>query len=112
MLINSMSSYPDKIDDMTFFQDCDLENIHIMNTYQDLLAKGQYREANRYIDQQEGIYGIFADYLNAIENRIYNLQEYLLKKPQKQQFFLYYDVVNETGETIEPSDVNENTIWI
>ncbi len=91
MLINSMSSYPDKIDDMTFFQDCDLENIHIMNTYQDLLAKGQYREANRYMSRQEGLCGFFADYLNALENRIYHLQEYLLQKPAKKQPFTHYE---------------------
>ena len=83
-----------------------------MNTYQDLLAKGQYREANRYMSRQEGLCGFFADYLNALENRIYHLQEYLLQKPPKQQFFLYYDDINGEGETAEPSGVNENTIWI
>ena len=112
MLVNSMSSYPDKIDDMTFFQDCNLENIHIMSTYNSLIAKGRYSEAGKYINQQEGIYGYFADFFNALENRIYNLQDYLLHKPPKKQPFLYFYEKDDNGEEIEPSEITEDTIWI
>lgn len=112
MLVSSMSTYPDKIDDMTFFQDCDLENVHIMNTYNELISRGKYSEAGRYINQQEGIYGYFADFFNALENRIYHLQDYLLHKPPKKQPFLYFDEKDENGEVLVPSDVDEDTIWI
>lgn len=76
---------------MTFFQDNDLEKVEIINHYNSLIADGKYSEASDYIEQQEGIYGFFADYLNLIENRIYTLQEHLLNKPPKKQPFVYYD---------------------
>lgn len=91
MLCNPISYYPNKVDEMTFFQDNNLEKMEIINHYNDLIAQGKYSEANDYINQQEGIYGFFADFFNLIENRIYNLQEYLLSKPPKKQPFVYYD---------------------
>ena len=91
MLCNSASYYPNKVDEMIFFQDNNLEKIEIMNHYNSLIAQGDYSEANDYINQQEGVYGFFADFLNLIENRIYTLQEYLLQKPPKKQPFIYYD---------------------
>lgn len=112
MLVDPMSSYPGKVDDMTFFQDCDLENIHIMNTYNNLIIKNQYSEANKYINQQENICGYFAGFFNVIENRIYNLQDYLLHKPPKKQPFLYFEETDENGEELEPSEADENTVWI
>ena len=74
MLCNPLSFYPDGIDPLIFFQDVNLEKLEIMNTYDNLIKQGKYSEANEYINGQEGIYGYFADFLNAIENRIYNLQ--------------------------------------
>jgi len=91
MLCNPTSYYPNKIDEMIFFQDNSLDNVEIMNHYNDLIAQGKYSEANDYINQQEGVYGFFADFFNLIENRIYNLQDYLLSKPPKKQPFVYYD---------------------
>lgn len=91
MSCNPVSCYPNKIDQMVFFQDNDIEKVEIMNHYSELVAQGKYDEANDYISQQEGIYGFFADFFNLIENRIYNTQEYLLNKPPKRQPFIYYD---------------------
>lgn len=91
MLCNPVSHYPDKIDEMTFFQDNDLEKKEIINAYNGLVAQGKYSEAAEFINQQKGIYGFFGDFFNLIENRIYNLQEYLLQKPPKKQPFLYYN---------------------
>ena len=90
MLCNPLSFYPDKIDPLIFFQDVDLEKIDIMNTYDDLIKKGKYTEADEYINNQSGICGYFADFLNAIENRIYNLQTHLLTIEPKQPF-IYSD---------------------
>ena len=92
MLCNPISYYPNKIDEMTFFQDNNLKSIEIVNHYNSLIAKGKYSEASDYINQQDGVYGFFADFFNLIENRIYNLQEHLLQKPQKKQPFIYYDL--------------------
>ncbi|MCM1253710.1 MAG: hypothetical protein NC321_12890 [Clostridium sp.] len=76
---------------MVFFQDNNLEKVEIMQHYNDLIAQGKYSEASDYINQQEGIYGFFSDFLNLIENRIYATQEYLLSKPPKKQPCIYYD---------------------
>lgn len=91
MLCNPTSYYPQKIDERIFFQDNDLERIEIVNHYNKLISRGKYNEANNYIDQQEGIYGLFPDYLNLIENRIFHLQESLLNDPAKNNPFFFYD---------------------
>lgn len=91
MLCNTMSIYPDGVDPMIFFQDNSLEKLEIINEYEKLISQGKYNEANTFINQQEDIYGYFADFFNALENRIYALQEYLLSKPSKWQPFIYYD---------------------
>lgn len=90
-MCNPTSYYPNKIDEMIFFQDNNLEKVEIMNHYNELISQGKYTEASDYISQQENVYGFFADYFNLIENRIYSTQEYLLSKPPKKQPFIYYD---------------------
>ena len=91
MLCNTTSVYPNGIDSMMFLQDNSLEKLDIINEYNNLISLGKYDEANVFINQQEGIYGYFADFFNAIENRIYTLQEYLLTTPSKYQPFVYYE---------------------
>ena len=76
---------------MIFFQDNCIEKAEIIYHYNGLIAQGKYSEASDYINQQENVYGFFADFLNLIENRIYNTQEYLLSKPPKKQPFVFYD---------------------
>lgn len=76
---------------MTFFQDNNLEKTEIINHYNELISQRKYSEASDYINQQEGVCGFFADYLNLIENRIDSLQEHLLNKQPKKQPFIYYD---------------------
>ncbi len=91
MLCDPVSCYPNKVDEMIFFQDNNLDNVEIMNHYNNIIAQGRYSEASDYINQQEGVFGFFADFFNLIENRIYSLQEYLLNKPPKKQPFIYHD---------------------
>lgn len=107
MLCNTMSHYPDGVDKMIFFQDNDLEKIEILNTYNDLIAQGKYTRANIYINRQEGVYGYFADFFNAIENRIHNLQKYLSTKPPKKQPFIYYELDNDKEPLLE-----EGMFWV
>lgn len=101
MLCSPISGYPEKIDPLIFFQDVDLEKQKNMQEYNNLIAKGEYNKANEYISKQE-ICGYFADYFNAIENRIYNLQGYLLTIEPKQPFII---------SNSEPA-VNDEVIWI
>ena len=103
MLCNPMSFYPAKIDPLLFFQDINLEKVQVMENYQRFLKKKQYDMANDYIGQQEGICCYFAVFLNAIENRIDNLQEHLLTIEPIKPF-----VSSDT----EPSAADNHTIWI
>lgn len=109
MLCNPISYFPNKIDEMVFFQDNNLEKVEIMNHYNKLIAQGKYSEASGFISQQEDIYGFFADFFNLIENRIYNTQEYLLKKsPKKQPFFYYNEEEHFSINTLHIfNDINE-----
>lgn len=124
MLCKAISDYPAKIDDMTFFQDNDLENIEIINQYENLISQGKYSEADTYIHQQENIYGFFADFFNLLENRIYSLQEYVLTKEKKQPFVfhdeeenysiallrIFYEKREETGTNKRLSEDTHNAL--
>lgn len=93
---------------MIFFQDNDLEHIDIINNYNKLIALGKYTDANKYIQLHKDVYGYFAEYFNAIENRIYNTQKYLLsKEPIKKQFVIF----DSTEEQVEP-DIDEGMLWL
>ena len=118
MLCNTMSDYPGEIDDMTFFQDNDLENVEIIDQYENLISQGKYSEADTFINQQEGVYGYFADFFNLLENKIYSLQEHILTKEKKQPFIfhdeednfsigslhIFYEKKEETGTNIRLSE--------
>lgn len=103
MLCNSISSFPDKIDEQTFFQDVDLIHLPIMEHYNKLISQQKYNEANIYINQQSDIFGYYADFFNMLENRIYSLQSYLLNKKKNNPF---------VSENNEPSIITSDTIWI
>lgn len=108
MLCNTQSYFPDGIDPMIFFQDNDLGKIEIINNYNKLIESGKYSEANEYIKSQDNVYGYFDDFLNALENRIYNLQKYLLtKNPIKKQYVCF----DPTEEQTEP-DIEEGMLWL
>lgn len=113
MLCNSVSHYPDGVDPMLFFQDINLEQLEIMNTYNKLISNGKYTEASKFISQQEGICGYFADFFNAIENRIYSLQNHLLNKPPKKNPFISHKIADETLEDFSENIPLENGMfWI
>lgn len=113
MLCNTMSHYPDGIDPMLFFQDISLEKIDIINTYNQLIAQRQYTRASNFINQQEGICGYFADFFNAIENRIYNTQKHLLAKPPKVNPFISYEITDEVlSESFKDLPIDEGMFWI
>lgn len=103
MTCNPTSYFPDKIDEMVFFQDINLENYKILETYESLISSGNFDEANEFIGQQSNIYGYFADFFNAIENRIYNCQNYLIKK-EKQHPVIF--------SKQEPIELKNGMIWI
>ncbi len=110
MLCNVTSHYPDGIDKMIFFQDNDLEKADIINAYNELISQEKYTLASQYINQQNGVYGYFADFFNAIENRIYNLQDYLHQKPPIKKQFVHFDADDSIDESAP--DIEEGMFWI
>lgn len=110
MLCNPLSFYPDKIDPLIFFQDVSLDNIEIMNRYDNLIKQGKYSEASEYINSQSDICGYFANFLNAIENRIYSLQEYLLTIKKPKQPFVFSDEDPSFGTHNILSDYNNDEL--
>lgn len=93
---------------MIFFQDNDLGKVEIINTYNNLISQGKYTESSNYINQQEGVYGYFADFFNAIENRIYNTQDYLLQKEPVKKQYVFFDPTDEADEP----DIEEGMFWL
>ncbi len=87
-----------------------MEKLETINTYNNLISQGKYTEASNYINQQEGVCGYFADFFNAIENRIYNLQEYLLQKPPVKKPYIFFDA-DDNADVPEP-DIDEGMFWI
>lgn len=102
MLFNPISNYPDSIDPMIFFQDIDLTQVEVMDTYDLLISQGRYGDADSYMEEQNGIHGYFADYFNAIENRLFQLQKYLLSVEPRRPFV--------SSDSEPPADID--TIWI
>ena len=73
------SVFPDSVDPLIYFQDANLNRQAIMEAYDAYIAEQQYDTANAYIDDQDEMYGYWADFFNAIENRIYATQDAMVK---------------------------------
>ena len=113
MLCNTISHYPDGVDPMIFFQDVSLDKMDIINEYNQKISQGKYSEASKFISQQEDICGYFADFFNAIENRIYNLQKHLLDKPPKKNSFISHKISDtELEELSDELPIEEGMFWI
>lgn len=75
----TISSFPNKVDNLIFFQDIDIENKKIFIKYQELLHQEKYLEASQFLEASNiSYYG--ADICNLLENMVYNLQNYLKQK--------------------------------
>ena len=103
--MNPVSLYPETVDEMIFFQDNNIESAEALNAFNNLTNQGKYSEAAAFLAQHKELFGFFADYLNAIENRISRLQEYLLTKTKKTPFV---DSANEP----DAASLNEGSIWL
>ncbi|MCH5344499.1 MAG: hypothetical protein J1E64_10705 [Acetatifactor sp.] len=83
-------------------------------------CEGEYDEANNLINQHEGIYGYFADFLNVLEKKIYSLQGHILTKEKKQPIIFYDEeerfpidelhiIYNDYDDTGSHEVLSENT---
>lgn len=100
-IYNTISIFPNSIDDLVFISDVDCKSENIMIQHQEYINNGLYEEASNYLNSQTNITPIVADVFNLIENRIVALQTYLLTQGSVNR--AYYE---------QPSNPVEGTIWI
>ena len=101
--MNASTAFPQKIDDLLFYQDIDAAAAGISDHYQKLLRSGRYTEAADYL-QKTGLPHYGADLFNLIENRIHAVQTYLSQNDPPTN----PHIISET----EPSDAPPDAIWI
>lgn len=75
-MINPSSKYPDSYDTPGYWSDISISQVAEKNQYDSDIAAGKYSDAYNTVGDTN-IFGWFADYFNAIENRIYALQVFL-----------------------------------
>ena len=101
---NVLSIFPDGIDTRVYFSDICLEDVPVMNTYQELIKSEKYSEASELLNNNDNITFYGAWVLNLFSNRVKNIGEYLLTK-EKPKPGIY--------QSEEPTEgLTENTIWI
>lgn len=100
--INELSYYPGGIDSLLFFQDNGIEHADELKYYKNLISENKYTEASSYADFQSNLHMYSGSLFNCIENRILELQKYLLTK-NSHQIIVSAD---------QPEDAALNTIWI
>lgn len=102
-MYNTVSNYPNKVDELIFFQDNGISQEAIIDQYQNLIAQGHPTNANSFINQQKGINIYHADLFNLLENRIFSLQEHALTlKPKPSEIF----------SANEPVGGANNVVWV
>lgn len=115
-MIDPLSYFPDKIDPLGYWSDVSISQEDIMNQYNSYIALGTQEGYTAAYDliNQSAIFGWFANYLNAIENRICSLQDYLTN-----QNFTHPDQnLYTTAEPTQFSDITStralavNDVWI
>lgn len=100
---NTLSIFPNGIDDLIYFSDISLDQVEVMNQYQKLLNEGKYTEASQLLDSSEvSFYGAYL--LNILENRLNKIGKYLLTK-EKPIANIYQD--EQPSQTLK-----NNTVWI
>ena len=97
------TNFPNKVDDRVFYNDIDLEHLHILGQYKDLLIASKYDEASDLL-QQSNIDYFGSWLLNLFELRIRTTQEYLLNNKEKPKLQVY--------SPTEPTGIREGIVWI
>ena len=101
---NVLSVFPDGIDSRVYFSDINLENVSVMNQYQELIKAGRYTDASQLLNSNDNIFFYGAWVLNMFENRLRNTGKYLLSK-EKTSANIY--------QPEEPTEnLRKNLIWI
>lgn len=96
------TNFPNKVDDRIFYNDIDLEHLHILDQYKTLLINSNYDEASTLLQDSDIDY--FGSWLlNLFELRLRATQEYLLTK-EKPKLQIY--------SSTEPTNTRMGTVWV
>jgi hypothetical protein len=96
------TKFPNDIDNRLFFSDISSEQVHIMNTYNNYIANGDYDKASEFLNNSE-VFFYGAWLLNLFENRLHTIGDYLMKE-EKPKLTIY--------SNSEPSTVYKGMNWI
>lgn len=96
------TKFPTNIDDRIFFQDICIDNLDIMNKYQQYITSGAYSNASSYINNANvSFYGAFL--LNMLEERLIAIENYIINDMEKPDIVAYSDT--------EPTGVEVGYCW-
>lgn len=84
------STFPDKIDNLIFFQDVSIDKLPIMDHYNLLIESGNYSMASAYINGEDiSFYGAWL--LNMLEERLIVIEDYIMHQLEKPDLVTYSD---------------------
>ncbi len=104
MSYNTDSAFPENIDELEFLSDPGLAQKHIVDTHRGYIKDGKYSDASEYLKSQARITPVNADLLNMLQNRMIELQNYLLKRSASKCSRATYGS--------EPTNPSDGILWI
>lgn len=73
---NTQTVFPNGVDELQFFNDISIDQVHIMENYLRLLNSENYTSASEYL-KNSGVFYYGAWFLNMMENRLRTIGNYL-----------------------------------
>ena len=73
---NTQTVFPNGVDELQFYSDISIDQVHIMENYLRLLNSGNYTSASEYL-KNSGVFYYGAWFLNMMENRLRTIGNYL-----------------------------------
>lgn len=73
---NTQTVFPNGVDELQFYSDISIDQVHIMENYLRLLNSENYTSASEYL-KNSGVFYYGAWFLNMMENRLRTIGNYL-----------------------------------
>lgn len=73
---NTQTVFPNGVDELQFYSDISIDQVHTMENYLRLLNSGNYTSASEYL-KNSGVFYYGAWFLNMMENRLRTIGNYL-----------------------------------
>lgn len=98
-----------ELNDLKFTPHSDIgaKEIDIIKQQEQLIQNGNYSDATTLLDNENVDKGVRASFLNSIQNKVRNLQLYMLNEAEQKQDTYYSD----TEPSMDFMDENEYLFW-